>query len=188
MTNTRKTTRMLCEGAVSIALAYALSFVELDLWFQGGSIGATMIPLILFAVRWGAGWGILGGLVFGSLKYFLGMSSWAIDWVSILFDYSVAYAAVGLAGLFRGKVKHISNAAIVGCAARFIIHYISGFTVYAKWMPDEFMGLPMTSPFIYSALYNGGYMLPCTILAVVVCALLITVKPIKKWLGGDDLK
>lgn len=187
MTNTSKTTRMLCEGAVSIALAYALSFVELDLWFQGGSIGATMIPLILFAVRWGAGWGVLAGLVFGTLKYFLGLSSWAIDWVSILFDYSVAYAAVGLAGLFKGRVKMISLAAIVGCASRFIIHYVSGFTVYAKWMPEEFMGLPMTSPFLYSALYNGGYMLPCAILAVVVCALLISVKPIRSWLGGDDL-
>ncbi len=187
MTNTSKTTRMLCEGAVSIALAYALSFVELDLWFQGGSIGATMIPLILFAVRWGAGWGLLAGLVFGTLKYFLGLSSWAIDWVSIIFDYSVAYAMVGLAGLFRNKVKQIPLAAAVGCIARFIIHYVSGFTVYAKWMPEEFMGMPMTSPFIYSALYNGGYMLPCTILAVVVCALLITVKPIRNWLGGDDL-
>lgn len=187
MTNTNKTTRMLCEAAVSIALAYALSFVEIDLWFQGGSIGATMIPLILFAVRWGAGWGMLAGLVFGTLKYFLGLSSWAIDWVSIIFDYSVAYAMVGLAGLFKNKVKQISLAAAVGCVARFLIHYISGFTVYAKWMPEEFLGMPMTSPFLYSALYNGGYMLPCAVLAVVVCALLITVKPIHSWLGGDDL-
>ena len=57
MKNVNQTTRMLCEAAVSIALAYALSFLELDLWFQGGSIGAAMIPLIMFAVRWGAGWG-----------------------------------------------------------------------------------------------------------------------------------
>ena len=188
MTNTRKTTRILCEGAISIALAYALSFLELDLWFQGGSIGATMIPLILFAVRWGAGWGLMVGLVFGSLKYFLGLSSWALDWVSIVFDYSVAYAMVGLSGLFKGKVKLISLAAATGSLARFLIHYVSGFTVYAKWMPEEFMGLPMTSPFIYSALYNGGYILPCAILAIVVCVLLVTVRPIRNWLEGNNLK
>ena len=35
----------LCEGAVCVALAYALSFFELDLWFQGGSIGAAMLPI-----------------------------------------------------------------------------------------------------------------------------------------------
>ena len=42
MKNVNQTTRMLCEGAVSIALAYALTFVELDLWFQGGSISAAI--------------------------------------------------------------------------------------------------------------------------------------------------
>ena len=36
----------LCEGAVCIALAYALSFFELDLWFQGGSIGLAMLRVL----------------------------------------------------------------------------------------------------------------------------------------------
>ncbi len=185
MKNTSKTTRMLCEGALCIALSLALSYLEIDLWFQGGSISATMIPLILFAFRWGAGWGVLAGLVFGTLKYFLS-SGWAIDWVSIIFDYTVAYAMVGLAGLFKRKTRLLPLAAVVAGFSRFIIHYFSGATVYARWMPEEFMGLPMTSPFIYSALYNGGYMLPCTILAVVACAALM--HPLRKWLEGDDFR
>ena len=45
-------------------------------------------------------------------------------------------------------------------------------------MPDEFMGMTMTSPVFYSVLYNGTYMLPNTILAIVICALLI--KPAAK--------
>lgn len=186
MKNINQKTRMLCEGAVSIALAIALSFVEIELWFQGGSISPAMIPLVLFAFRWGCGWGVLAGLVFGTLKYFIGTGSWALDWVSIIFDYSAAYAAVGLAGLLKGKVTLLPLAATVGGAARFIIHFISGFTVYAKWMPDEFMGLPMTSPVLYSALYNGAYMLPSTIVTVLVCGLLI--RPLRKWLGGETLK
>jgi len=44
MKNISKKTRMLCEGAISIALAYALSLVEIELWFQGGSISPAMIP------------------------------------------------------------------------------------------------------------------------------------------------
>ena len=110
MKNVNQTTRMLCEGAVSIALAYALTFVELDLWFQGGSISAAMIPIILFAVRWGAGWGIVAGLAFGTLKYFLGLDSFVISWVSIVFDYTGAYAMVGLAGLFKRKANQIGRA------------------------------------------------------------------------------
>jgi len=186
MKNVNQTTRVLCEGAVSVALAYALTFVELDLWFQGGSISAAMIPLILFAVRWGAGWGMAAGLVFGTLKYFIGLDSFVLNWVSIIFDYSGAYAMVGLAGLFKRRADRIPLAALVAGAARFIVHYISGVTVYAEWMPEEFMGLTMTSPFFYSALYNGGYMLPSTILAVAVCAALAA--PLSKWLNGEDLK
>ena len=163
MKNVNQTTRMLCEGAVSIALAYALTFVELDLWFQGGSISAAMIPIILFAVRWGAGWGIVAGLAFGTLKYFLGLDSFVISWVSIVFDYTGAYAMVGLAGLFKRKANLIPLAAAAAGAARFVVHYISGVTVYAEWMPETFMGMTMTSPFFYSALYNGGYMLPSTL-------------------------
>ena len=66
------------------------------------------------------------------------------------------------------------------------MHYISGVTVYAEYMPEEFMGLTMTSPFFYSALYNGGYMLPSTILAIAVCAALMV--PLRRFLNGEDLK
>ena len=186
MKNVNQTTRMLCEGAVSIALAYALTFVELDLWFQGGSISAAMIPIILFAVRWGAGWGVVAGLAFGTLKYFLGLDSFVISWVSIVFDYTGAYAMVGLAGLFKRKAGLVPVAALVAGAARFVVHYVSGVTVYAEWMPETFMGMTMTSPFFYSALYNGGYMFPSTLLAVVACAALM--KPLSKFLNGEDLK
>ena len=103
MKNVNQTTRMLCEGAVSIALAYALTFVELDLWFQGGSISAAMIPIIIFSVRWGLGWGVAAGAAFGTLKYFLGLDSFVISWVSIVFDYTGAYAMVG--SLFRTRVR-----------------------------------------------------------------------------------
>ena len=186
MKNVNQTTRMLCEGAVSIALAYALTFVELDLWFQGGSISAAMIPIIIFSVRWGLGWGVAAGAAFGTLKYFLGLDSFVISWVSIVFDYTGAYAMVGLAGLLKRKANLIPLAALIAGAARFIVHYISGVTVYAEWMPEQFMGMTMTSPYFYSALYNGGYMLPSTILAVAVCAALM--KPLAKWLNGEDLK
>ena len=69
-------------------------------------------------------------------------------------------------------------AAFVGCVARFGIHFISGVTVYAQYMPEEFMGMTMTSPVFYSVLYNGTYMLPNTILAIVICVLLM--KPAAK--------
>ena len=176
--NNRTPVRCLTEGGISVALALALSYLKIPVMAGfggfGGSIDFVMIPLIVFAVRWGFGWGIGAGLVFGTLKYFLA-SGGAISWVSIIFDYSVAYAFVGFAGLFRRKYSLLPAAALAGCFARFIIHFISGMTVYAQYMPDEFMGYTGMTPFLYSLLYNGTYMLPNTVLAVVVCAVLIPV-------------
>lgn len=104
-----------------------------------------------------------------------------MQWLSFsaVFDYSVAYAMVGVAGLLRNKAQ-LPLSVILGCTARFITHYISGVTVYARHMPEVFMDLPMTSPYIYSLLYNGEYMLPNTVIAVVVC--LALAKPLQKWL------
>ena len=178
--------RMLCEGALCIAMSVVLSYVKLDVGPSGGSINATMIPLVLFAIRWGWGWGVGAGLVFGTLKYFLG-EGFVISWVSILFDYSVAYAFVGFAGVLKGKANTAWLAALIGCAARFVVHYLSGVTVYAEWMPEEFLGMTMTTPFFYSLLYNLFYMLPSTVITLVGIFALSKVTAIGKWLEGADL-
>lgn len=179
--------RMLCEGALCVAMSVVLSYVKLDVGPSGGSINATMIPLVLFAIRWGWGWGVGAGLVFGTLKYFLG-EGFVISWVSILFDYSVAYAFVGFAGVLKGKANTAWLAALMGCAARFVVHYLSGVTVYAEWMPEEFLGMTMTTPFFYSFLYNLFYMLPSTVITLVGVFALSMVAPVRKWLEGSDLK
>ena len=44
----------------------------------------------------------------------------------------------------------------------------------------------MTTPWVYSALYNGAYMLPDMIVILVVGAILLKT-PAKKYLLGQDL-
>ena len=99
-TSTHSSTRRLTEGGICIALALVLSYLKIPIGLSfggfGGSITLVMVPLILFAVRYGAPWGILAGVAFGTLKYFFA-EGFAVSWVSIIFDYSVAYGAVGLA-------------------------------------------------------------------------------------------
>jgi len=180
MEKSKSNARMLAEGGICIALSFALSFLKIPIGMSfggfGGSIDLVMIPLLIFAIKWGEKWGCLAGLVFGTLKYFMA-SGLAISWVSIIFDYSIAYAAVGLAGIVNRFSNPPSKLAIgigtfIGCLGRFIIHYISGVTVYAQYMPEEFMNLKMTTPTVYSLLYNGTYMLPNTIIAIIVMVLL----------------
>ena len=175
--------RCLCEGAVCVALSLVLSYLKIPIgagfggW--GGSIDLVMIPLIVYAVHWGLGWGLGAGLVFGTLKFFLAGGA-AVNWQSMLLDYAVAYMFVGFAGLMRGKRFGLPMGALLGCIGRFVIHFISGVTVYAILVPTEILGLLTGSAALYSLLYNGTYMLPNTVLAVAVCALVQ--KPLRRFL------
>ena len=177
VTNSHLRVRMLCEGAMMVALAQVLSYIKLMELPNGGSLPPAMFPIILFAVRWGLTPGLMAGFTFGLLQLiFDGAYAWG--WQSMLLDYLVAFTPLGLAGLFKGKKWGIFVGTVVGCLGRFVIHFISGVTVYAQYMPEEFMGMTMTSPVFYSVLYNGTYMLPNTLLARVICALLM--KPAAK--------
>ena len=183
-----KTVRCICECAVFTALALALSYPRIPIGLSfggfGGSLDLVMLPLILCAVRWGAGWGLGVGLIFGTAKFFLAGGA-ALNWLSMLLDYSLAYMAVGFAGVLYRKPKAVWLAALIGCLCRFAVHFVSGITIYADYMED-ILGLKMTSVWLYSLLYNATYMLPNTILAIIACLLLS--KPLRTFLAGDDLR
>lgn len=175
----KKTLYTLTEGGIVIALALALSYLKIPIGLSfggfGGSIDLVMIPLIFYAVRRGPIWGMGAGLIFGTLKFFLAGGT-AVNWESMLLDYSLAYMMVGIAGFIskaRKSVPFAALAALLGCIGRFFIHYLSGVTIYKEYMPEEFFDMTMTSPSFYSLLYNGSYMLPNTILAVIVCAIIL---------------
>lgn len=159
------------EAAGCIALAYALSFFKFKIWPEGGSIDIVMVPLLVYAWRRGAGWGVAAGLIFGTIKcFYAGGFAWG--WQSILLDYMVAYGAVGLGGLLR-KARHgLPLGAVLGSACRFAVHFFSGVTIYKILEPTEFAGTTFSNPIFYSIVYNGSYMLVNLILAAVVCALL----------------
>ena len=57
--------RCLAECAVFVALSLALSYLKIPVASFGGSIDFVMVPLIIFAYRWGLWQGLLAGLAFG---------------------------------------------------------------------------------------------------------------------------
>ena len=176
-----KQIRALTEGAVMIALAEILSFLPLYKLPWGGSIDLAMLPVILYAVRWGFGAGMVMSFAHGLLQM-LFEGGIAIGWQSILGDYLVAYAVLGVAGLFRGK---FAIGSVVACLLRFAVHYVVGATVWAEYMPEVFLGLPMVNPWVYSALYNGAYMLPDLVM-VLVAGLLLMKTPVRKYLVCEE--
>ena len=178
-------TKMLCEAAIFIAMAEILSLIKLYEFPNGGSVTLEMLPIILFAARYGCGWGAGAGLVYGAITYLIG-NKFSIDWTTIICDYFLAFVALGFgAGLLSRRKWSVYYGTLIGGVLRFLVHFVIGAVVWGKYMPDEFFGMTMTSPWFYSLLYNGSYMLPSIILCVVVFALLY--KPLKKYFTSADL-
>lgn len=183
MRNTKAKT--LVEAAMLIAVAQLLSYLVLYRFPQGGAIDAAMLPIILFSIRHGAGWGTMAGLVFGPLQY-IGGNGIAIDWTSMVADYLIAYALLGFgAGLAKGRRHAIYTGTLLGALLRFLAHYAVGAVVWGKYMPEVFFGMTMTTPWFYSLLYNAPYMLGSTVIVLILAALLE--KRMGRYFRGEDL-
>ena len=151
--------RALCEGAVLVAVAQILSYLKLWEMPWGGSVVLSMIPLVLYAVRWGLGAGLLGGFAFGVLQFMFD-GGFAIGWQSIVGDYLVAFTVLGLAGLVARRKSGVFTGTLIAGFSRFLVHYVVGATVWAEYMPETFFGMTMHSPWFYSLLLQSGVHAP----------------------------
>lgn len=172
MSNPVSRTRTLVECAMMVAVASVFSMIKLvDLPYGGSVTIASMLPIVIIAYRHGLRWGLGVGLVYGVIQQLLGLNtlSYVSTWQSILavilLDYIVAFAVLGLAGIFR-NMKNQSAALVLGsilvCVLRYACHVVSGATVWAG------LSIPDQAALLYSFAYNATYMLPETIVLVIV--------------------
>lgn len=166
------TTKMLVEAGIMIALAQILSYIKVYEAPYGGSVTAgSMIPIMLYALHWGVGPGLLAGTVYGLLQFILG-PKYSFHILCILLDYLVAFGVLGLAGLSRKTFTGSMVGVFIAVFGRFISHVLSGVTIWASYAPEG------TNPWVYSILYNGSYLLPELIISLVL--IMILYKPLKK--------
>ena len=172
------------EGALCVAAAQILGYIKLGQLPSGGSVTLNMLPLFIFCARWGFAPGLLSSLVFSLLQLLLD-GAHAISWQSMLGDYLLAYTVLGVAGLFKGRKYGFYTGMIAGAAARFAVAWVTGVVVWGEYMPDEFFGMKMSSPWLYSALYNGSYILLSLLLCIAAGVLLM--RSMKKYILGEDI-
>ena len=183
--NSNRKLRALCEGAVMVALAQILGYIKLFELPQGGAICLGMLPIFVFCARWGFGYGMIASISFSVLQLLLD-GAYAWGWQSMIGDYIVAYSVLGLAGLFHKMKGGYFIGTLVGGLARFVVAWVVGATIWAEYMPDTFFGMTMTSPWFYSALYNGSYLIVNIGLCLLLGALLWN--KMGKYLRGEDLQ
>ncbi|MEM2146494.1 MAG: energy-coupled thiamine transporter ThiT [Candidatus Jordarchaeaceae archaeon] len=143
--------KILAEGTVTVALTVILKDILPPIYHlpQGGSVSiAGMVPIIWFALRRGLRAGIEVGAVYGLVNMALG--GYIVDPVQAIIDYPLAFGALGLAGLFH---KHPLLGVTIAIFCRFLAHFISGVWFFWMYAPEGI------DPLIYSAIYNGGYLL-----------------------------
>lgn len=179
--------RKIAVSAILIALGAVLSLIKIWTNPWGGSVTLlSMVPIVLISVMFGTPWGLFSSFVYALVQIgvdLAGMMGWGMDvrmWVgAIVFDYLLAYTAIGLAGVFRKKgVIGVCVGTVVALCVRFVSHFISGYIFFDIWMPETF-----TNPAVYSVIYNGTYMLPELISTAVVVFVLYKTNAIKRILN-----
>ena len=152
--------RMIAFGALSIALSFVLSCVRLYRMPQGGSVTpGSMLPIMLFSAAYGAGPGALVGLLYGVLQYLQG--GWFANVWQFALDYLLAFAALGLVGLFRSDKKPwlLYVGMVVAALGRALSATLAGILFWD------------TAP-LASLIYNGTYLIPDTLICILLAVLI----------------
>ncbi len=166
-------TKSIAYAGVCIAMSYALSYLIIVDMPQGGSITiASLLPLMLYAYMFGTKKGVLAGAIYGLMQAI--QDPYIIHPAQFLLDYPVAFACIGLAGIFSNN-KIFENipqlqfalGAIVAGLCRFVMHFFSGVFAFGAFAGGE-------NVYLYSLGYQAGYVLPDIAIVVVVGILLFS--------------
>src|SRR5207245_11007053 len=94
--------KILAEMSSAIALSGALSLITIFTLLQGGSITlASMVPVLLFALRRGPKLGVIAGAILGLVV--LVEMPFVVHLAQLLLDYPFAFGALRPPGLFRNS-------------------------------------------------------------------------------------
>lgn len=159
-----------------IALAAVLSAIKVWNMPWGGSVTLlSMLPIILLSLKFGVKQGLFVSFVYSVVQLFFGivfdgLLGWGLTpemlIACILLDYILAFSSLGIAGAFRDKgMRGIIGGTVLAVFLRFLCHLASGVFVFAS-AGKLWDGFETQNTFLYSAVYNGIYMLPELILTV----------------------
>jgi thiamine transporter len=181
--------RALCEGAIFVAISYILGLLKVFQMPQGGSVSLMALPVLLYAIRWGVGSGLLAGCALGLIDCLVG-GIFTVSWLSFLGDYVIAGAVIGLAGLFRSRSNGWGFFAgiALGCLARWGCFMVTGATLWKQYMPEGFTFLGVTNnAWVYSFWYNG-YAIVSGVLCLIVGGVLFSIPVLRSYFTGKDIQ
>ena len=150
--------------ALFIVLDVAVNTLGILQMPNGGSLGVSVIPLLMASYHLGWQKGTVVAVLSILLQYVTG-PMYTPDLIGFLLDYFFAFSVYGLASLFP-NYKWFYSGVLITNLVRLISSTLSGILVWE------------TAPWA-SLVYNATYMIPTTILCLVLLPLVMPrIKPL----------
>ncbi len=163
----KPTTKQLVFCAAAMALAFATSYLKIFSLPFGGSVTLfSMLFICLIGYWYGPGVGILTGLAYGILQFI--QEPYVLSFFQVCCDYILAFAALGLAGVFRNSKHGLLKGYLLAILVRGAFHTLGGYLYWMDYMPDNF---PQSLAALYPIIYNYSYILAEGVLTIIVMLL-----------------
>lgn len=216
----KKNIYWITESAVMIALAAVLELVSKmiipELPFGGQITIVAMLPVAFTAWKYGVAKGLVTGFVYSLVQMAMGthtisaaampssdgyLGSVGKVVLMLLLDYICAFTVIGLAAMYKGKIKKNTISLPLGVLTvlvlRYICHIASGFILYSAWaewfftqdgfyswgqkIVETFSGNALS--FVYSVIYNGFFMIPEIIITTIAAIVISRIPQLTKTKG-----
>lgn len=165
--------KQLAFSAMAMALAVVTSMIKLFELPMGGSVTLfSMLFIVLIGYWFGLKAGLMTAIAYGFLQLIL--EPYIIHPMQMMVDYIFAFGALGLSGIFANKKHGLLLGYWIALLGRFVFAFLSGMIFFGSAAADYNMSIP-----VYSAVYNGSYLLAEGIMTTI----LICIPPIHKALA-----
>ncbi len=161
--------------AMAIALAFVTSYIRLFHLPYGGSVTLMSMLFICLIGNWyGTGVGVMTGLAFGILQFL--QEPYVLNFFQVCCDYILAFAGLGLAGVFRNARHGLLKGYLLGIFARGAFHALGGYLFWMSYMPENF---PKALTALYPIIYNFSFIAAEGVLTIIVISLPPVAKALK---------
>lgn len=153
--------------AAAIALAFLTSYIRVLKMPWGGSVTlCSMLFICLIGYWYGVKTGIMAGLAYGILQFI--QEPYVLSFFQVCCDYILAFAALGLSGLFTKSKNGLIKGYLFGAFMRGVFHALGGYLYWMEYMPDNF---PKALAGVYPIVYNYAYIGIEAIVTVVILSI-----------------
>ena len=91
-----------------------------------------------------------------------------LSFFQVCCDYVLAFAALGLSGLFYKSKNGLLKGYLLGIFARGAFHALGGYLYWMEYMPETF---PQALKPVYPIVYNYSYILAEGVITVIIICL-----------------